>query len=106
LAGRIDKRLEAHWKANKVRPAPVADDAEFLRRASLDITGRIPRPADVHAFLVDRSVEKRRQLIDRLLDEPRFAVHFANVWRAELLPELASNREAAIFQAGFENWLK
>jgi hypothetical protein len=106
LAARIDQRLEARWKANMVQPAPRADDAEFLRRAFLDVTGRIPRPADVHAFRGDSSADKRRRLIDRLLDDPRFAVHLANVWRAELLPEIASNREAALFQAGFENWLR
>jgi hypothetical protein len=106
LASRIDKRLETRWQAAKVHPAPRADDAEFLRRAYLDITGRIPRAADVHVFLANRAVDKRRQLIDRLLDDPRFAIHFANVWRAELLPEVASNREAAVFQAGFEGWLR
>jgi hypothetical protein len=106
LASRIDKRLETRWKADKVHPAPLADDAEFLRRAFLDITGRIPRPADVHEFLADKSSDKRRKLIDGLLDDPRFAVHFANVWRAELLPEIASNRGAEVFQAGFEAWLR
>jgi hypothetical protein len=106
LASGIDKRLEARWKADNVRLAPPADDAEFMRRAYLDITGRIPRPAEVHAFLADKSAAKRRQLIDRLLEAPRFAVHFANVWRAELLPEIASSREAAMFQAGFEGWLR
>jgi hypothetical protein len=105
LAARIDRRLEARWLEGKVRSAPPADDAEFLRRVSLDVTGRIPRPADVYAFLADTSRDKRRKLIDRLLDEPRFAVHFANVWRAEWLPETAGG-EAATFQAGFENWLK
>jgi hypothetical protein len=88
-----------------VRPAPRADDAEFLRRAYLDLAGRIPRPADVHEFLADRAADKRAKLIDQLLEEPRFAVHFANVWRAELLPEAASDRQAALFKAGFENWL-
>jgi hypothetical protein len=106
LASRIDERLETRWKVEKVQPAPPADDAEYLRRASLDITGRIPRPADVHAFLADKSADKLPALIDRLLDDPRFAVHFANVWRAELVPEIASNREAALFQAGFEGWLR
>jgi hypothetical protein len=106
LAARIDKRLEMRWKAEKVQPAPLAEDAEFQRRACLDITGRIPRPAEIHAFLADKSADKRRQRIDRLLDDPRFAVHFANVWRAELLPEVGSNRQAALFQAGFENWLR
>src|SRR5262245_58961555 len=71
LAARIDRRLEARWQADKVQPAPAADDAEFLRRAYLDVTGRIPRPAEVHAFLADRSADKRRRLIDRLLEGPR-----------------------------------
>ena len=106
LAIGIDKQLETRWKAEKVQPAPIADDAEFMRRAYLDITGRIPRPAEIHTFLTDNSANKRRRLIDRLLDDPRFAIHFANLWRAVLLPEAASNREAAIFQAGFENWLR
>jgi hypothetical protein len=106
LAARIDKRLEAHWEAERIQPAPLADDAEFLRRVYLDITGRIPRPAEIHEFLADRSAGKRHKLIDRLLEHPRFAVHFANVWRAELLPETASNPEAREFQRGFENWLR
>jgi hypothetical protein len=106
MAARIDKRLETRWRADKIQPAPRAADAEFLRRASLDITGRIPRPADIHTFLPDTSAAKRRQLIDWLLDDPRFSIYFANLWRAELLPETASNREAAIFQAGFESWLR
>src|SRR5262249_40567705 len=106
LAKFIDQRLAASFKQNQVEPAPAADDAEFLRRASLDITGRIPRPADIHEFLADRSPDKRQKLIDRLLDDPRYAQHFANVWRAELAPEIASDRGAAIFQAGFEAWFR
>src|SRR5262249_50263236 len=106
LAARIDARLEARWKEEHVQPAPPADDAEFLRRTFLDITGRIPRPADVHEFLADPSADKRRKLIDRLLEQPRYAVPFAHVWRAELLPEIASDRQAGVFQAGFEAWLR
>lgn len=106
LAAQIDRRLENHWKVEKIQPAPRADDAEFLRRIYLDITGRIPRPADVHGFLRDNSSDKRRQRIDQLLESPRFAIHFANIWRAELLPEIATNREASAFQRGFESWLR
>lgn len=106
LASRIDRRLETRWKTDKVQPAPLADDAEFLRRAFLDVTGRIPRPADVHEFLADTSAGKRRKLIDRLLDDPRCAIHFANVWRAELAPEIVSDPEAQVFKAGFEAWLR
>jgi hypothetical protein len=106
LAALINQRLGERFHADRVQPAPRADDAEFLRRAFLDITGRIPRPSDVHEFLADGSADKRRRLIERLLADARFANHFANVYRAALIPEAASNREAAVFQTGFENWLK
>src|SRR5271166_4925960 len=79
LARRIDQYLGERWKADKVQPAPIADDAEFLRRIYLDLTGRIPRPHDVHEFLADKHPDKRRNAVDDLLDSPRYAQHFANV---------------------------
>jgi len=106
LAERIDRRLEKIFASEKVQSAPQSDDAEFLRRVYLDLAGRIPRPADVHAFLADTTPDKRRRLIDQLLAEPRFAVHFANLWRADLLPETANVPGAALFQSGFEAWLR
>jgi hypothetical protein len=104
LADRIDRRLADKWA--DVVPTPPADDAEFLRRAYLDLTGRIPRPSDVHAFLADPDPDKRAKLIDDLLDSPRYAAHFTNVWRAVLIPETAATAEARVFQPGFEAWLK
>jgi hypothetical protein len=106
LANRIDAHLEARQKAEKVTPAPQADDSEFLRRAYLDLTGRIPAPHDVHDFLADPAADKRAKLIDELLDTPRYAAHFAAVWRAALLPEVAADAQARIFQPGFEAWLR
>jgi hypothetical protein len=106
LAKRIDFHLAEHWQADQVQPAPLADDAEFIRRAYLDLTGRVPVPREVYDFLVDKSADKRRRLIDDLLDTPRHALHFANVWRALLIPETAASAEARIFQPGFEAWLK
>jgi hypothetical protein len=105
LAARIDERIRARLKSEAVQPAPRADDAEFLRRASLDITGRIPPAVDVYEFLADETAGKRAQLVDRLLEQPRFAIHFSNLWRAELLPEATTNQQAAELERGFENWL-
>src|SRR5262245_15081042 len=51
-------------------PAPAADDAEFLRRPSLDLAGAVPPVSEVRAFLADTRPDKRRRLIDRLLDSP------------------------------------
>src|SRR5262245_45633598 len=106
LAKRIGAQIDARLKADEVTPAPQADDAEFLRRASLDLTGRIPAPRDVHDFLADKDPDKRAKLIDELLDTPRYATHFAATWRAALLPEAASDAQARVFQPGFEAWLR
>src|SRR5262245_18598988 len=105
LAARIDSRLDARWKRERLEPAPLADDAEFMRRVSLDLNGRIPPAADVYEFLAENAVNKRAKLIDRLLLEPRFAIHFSNLWRAELLPEATTNQQVAELTRGFENWL-
>jgi len=105
LAARIDKHLAERMKADGVTPAVRAGDAEFLRRVTLDITGRIPAPRDVHEFLADTDPHKRERLIDELLETPQHAVHFTNVWRGLLLPELLGGNEGRIFQQGFESWL-
>src|SRR3954463_767296 len=64
---RIDGHLTAFWSKNGITPAPVADDAEFLRRLSLDLVGHIPTAADVRAFIESKDPDKRTKKIDELL---------------------------------------
>jgi hypothetical protein len=59
--------------------APRADDAEFLRRIYLDLTGTIPSTTSARAFLDDTSPDKRAKLIDLLLASPEHARHLATV---------------------------
>lgn len=106
LADRIDARIDSRLKDEGVPASAVADDAEFLRRAYLDLTGRIPLPSDVYGFLSDDSADKRGRLIDELLETPRHASHMAAVWRDALAPETASLPEARVFRPGFEAWLR
>jgi hypothetical protein len=87
-------------------PAPAADDAEFLRRVYLDLTGRIPAVHDVHGFLADRDANKRRKLIGELLASPRHSAHFATVWGNLLLSEVGASTDARYFRPGFEAWLR
>lgn len=58
------------FEKNASKPA---DDATFLRRVTLDLTGTIPSANEVRAFLDDQSTDKRTQLVDRLLDSPEHA---------------------------------
>jgi len=104
FAARIDYVIEAHFKTRSVKPAPLADDAEFLRRAYLDLAGRIPRVSEVYGFLSDKSSDKRAKLIDSLLDNPRYVLHLSNTWRAMMLPP-SNNQQFALAQPSFKLWL-
>src|SRR5262249_51688946 len=105
LAARIDLLIAAGWAERGIKPAPLSSDAEFLRRVSLDLTGRIPRVADVRAFLSDRSPDKRRKLVERLLASPFFVTHLSDTWRAILLAQVG-NQQARELAPALEDWLK
>lgn len=85
LADTIDKLIAARWKSNKITPAAATDDAEFLRRVYLDLSGRIPSIVDVSDFLADKDKEKRLHLVQRLIGSDRYAAHQAVLWRAIIL---------------------
>lgn len=86
---------------------PVADpatDAEYLRRVSLDLTGRLPEPAFVREFLNDSSTDKRRQLVDRLLESESFADYWTLRFARQLrIHSLANEKDVVPAYAG---WLK
>jgi hypothetical protein len=106
LAARIDEHIAASWTAAGARPAPPADDAEFLRRVWLDLAGRIPAVSEARAFLKDDSPDKRQRLVAQLLDSPLYVRHFGNVWRNLLLPEATANIQVQIQMPSFEAWLR
>src|SRR5436190_22679512 len=68
VAEKIDRHIAAGWDRAKVKPAPPADDAEFLHRVYLQLAGRIPSVSEARAFLRDPAPAKRRQVVARLLD--------------------------------------
>lgn len=74
----------------RLPPSPLASDSAFLRRVTLDLTGRLPEPSDVDAYLKDTSPDKRAKLVDALLASPAFAeiwtLRFARLLRMHSLP--------------------
>ncbi len=73
----VDRHVLAKLRRLNVPPAPLADDATFLRRASLDVTGELPPPNEVRAFLADRAADKRARKVDELLGRPGYAALWA-----------------------------
>ena len=91
----IDRTLEARWRKDlKGDPAPVCDDAEFLRRLSLDLRGRPPGLAETRAFLDSETEGKRLAKIDEYLAAPEYA----RLWSRRLASVLFTNyREVRIY---------
>jgi len=101
LAARIDHHVTVRWQSAGVEPVPPADDAEFLRRVSLDLLGRIPTAGEVRLFLADQSPDKRRRLVDDFLDSAAFARHWSTVLTSDWLPQASDP-----VSAGFQIWLE
>jgi hypothetical protein len=114
LAARIDLHIAAKWKVRHIKPAPLSDDAEFYRRISLDLIGRIPHILEIRDFIDDDRADKRRLWVEDLLqkkiefgdtDMTFYARHFSNVWRHLFLPQ-SNNMQAPFFFASMETWLR
>ncbi len=67
-------------------PSEPAPEHTFLRRAYLDVIGRLPTPEESREYLADRSPSKREELIDSLLARPEYADYWANKWVDLLRP--------------------
>src|SRR5437660_1580218 len=72
LADVIDRHIQAGHDREKVKPAPLSEDAEFLRRVTLHLAGRVPAVSEVRAFLKDASPDKRERVVRELLEGPRY----------------------------------
>ena len=76
----IDQFILAGLEAQGLAPAPRADKRTLIRRATLDLTGLPPTPAEVDSFLSDDSPEAFARVVDRLLDSPRYGERWGRHW--------------------------
>jgi hypothetical protein len=79
-AGPLDRFVLARLEREGLRPSPVASREDWLRRATFDLTGLPPTPAEVDAFLADTSPAAFSRVVDRLLASPRFGERMAMDW--------------------------
>ena len=101
----IDDLVFAKLKRLGMPPSAVCDDATFVRRATLDIAGRLPTLDETTKFLADKDPAKRDRLIDRLVDSPDYADYFANKWSAIL----RNRRKTPTYMRGtygFHAWIR
>ena len=102
----VDKHIHAKLKKVKTLPSDVCTDAEFIRRASLDITGLPPKSDRVRAFIADTTPqrEKRDKLVDELLASKDYSEFWANKWADLLQCTSESLGQKAVWQ--YKDWIR
>jgi Protein of unknown function (DUF1549) len=109
-AERIDAALRLQWEKQRQEVPDTASelpeqagDAVFLRRACIDLAGRLPGAEEVRAFLVDAAADKRARLVDRLLLEAG-----ADEWRFQRLADALRVKDVVLGQSqqAYIDWLK
>jgi len=81
----VDHYIDARLRQESVTPAPQADDANLVRRLTLDLAGRIPTAAEARAYVESTDSGKRVKLVERLMASPGFARHQADEFDVMLM---------------------
>lgn len=102
----IDEHVFAHLKKLGLPPSELCDDATFLRRATLDLAGRLPTTEEVEAFTKDGAANRREKLVDRLLASEDYADWFACKWNAVLRNKRASAKSDPKPHFAFHTWIR
>lgn len=98
----LNEMIEEKWKENKITPSERCSDYEFIRRASLDIIGRIAKIEEIEKFLKDPPERRRSLLIERLLASDEYAQNWANMWTVLLLTRAGVPKT---YQLQMHEWL-
>ncbi|MCS6850081.1 MAG: DUF1549 and DUF1553 domain-containing protein, partial [Gemmataceae bacterium] len=103
-ANYVDSHVFAKLKMLNISPSPLCTDAEFVRRAFLDVCGILPTPAEAEAFLTSSDANKRAKLIDALLERPEYA----DFWTLKWCDVLRSNRKTIQAKGTqvYQQWLR
>ena len=99
----IDTSVARRWRDLNLTPSGYCTDAQFIRRASLDIIGTLPSSDEVQNYESDQSASKQTALIDTLLDRPEYADYWALKWG-----DLLRNSRSAIGEKpmwSLRNWI-
>ncbi len=102
----VDRHVLTQLRKLHLPPSPRCDDATFLRRVTLDIAGRLPTLEETRRFLAAADADKRRQLIDQLLESPGYADSFAMKWSAILRNQRTDSELHRRGSYAFHAWIR
>ncbi|MCA9174497.1 MAG: DUF1553 domain-containing protein [Planctomycetales bacterium] len=101
----IDTHVHAKLRKLRINPSEVSSDEQFLRRVSLDITGKMPTVEEYHNFMTSTDPKKRELLVDDLLGRKEFVELWVMKW-AELLQIRSSQQVSYKSMLLYYNWLE
>jgi hypothetical protein len=104
----IDSIIEEKLAANAISAAALSSDTEFLRRIHVDLTGTIPTPVEVEAFVADPAADKRARKIDELLQSDAFVDRWT-MWFGDLVQNVQNannSREYYLGRNAYYTWIR
>jgi len=103
-ANYIDRHVFAKLKMLSIAPSELCNDADFLRRAYLDVAGILPTAEEITKFLANPASDKRARLVDELLERPEYA----DFWTLKWSDVFRSNRKTIQAKGVhvFQHWLR
>ncbi|MGH9204593.1 MAG: DUF1549 domain-containing protein, partial [Vicinamibacterales bacterium] len=100
----VDQLVGAKLNKLRILPSGICTDEQFLRRATIDITGRLPTEEEYLAFMASTDPAKRAKLVDELLERKEFSEIWAMKW-AELLMIKTTNQVSNKSAFLYSSWL-
>ncbi|MBI4902829.1 MAG: DUF1553 domain-containing protein [Acidobacteria bacterium] len=102
----IDQKIDAKLQRLRIQPSPLAGDAAFLRRVSLDLTGQLPATDAVRAFVNDPAPtrQKRARMIDKLIAGTQYIDHWSVKWGDLLQSNRKYLGEKGVYS--FQEWIR
>ena len=104
IRNRLDTIAAEEWQRLGIEPAPLADDATFVRRVYLDVIGTLPTADETRRFLADNSADKRSKLVDALLERPEYVDYWSLRWGDLLRAHRRYLGDKGL--AGFNGWIR
>ena len=103
---KINALLSEYHAKNKVTPNPLGDDSVFVRRAYLNIIGRIPTASETIQYIESKDIRKKQKLITSLIGSEGYVSHQYNWWADILRVNTRMQGQSPSNGMAYSNWIK
>lgn len=101
----IDGIVEKELRLTNKKKTSLCSDFDFCRRVSLDLTGKLPQQSLIEEFIKDTDVNKRKKLINKILESSDFPKYWSNYWTEVIATKVSDNRGLRAYEP-FKKWME